>query len=137
MERLPYWWDWNFSFWGLFLNLCFCDFRVIRVLSDNVNACLFDGEFVDFGFIVFVPAGLNWFCTGFYAPCSHPQVSNHLILLAESLPAESDEGSSSLLANQGNRNRCPIPGILLNMNTLESFYALDKQSLLKAEAKKV
>ncbi|KAM3251486.1 ubiquitin-like modifier-activating enzyme atg7 isoform X4 [Capsicum annuum] len=75
--------------------------------------------------------------TGFYAPCSHPQVSNHLTLLAESLPAESDEEQSSLLASQGNRNRCPVPGILLNTNTLESFYALDKQSLLKAEAKKV
>ncbi|XP_004251096.1 ubiquitin-like modifier-activating enzyme atg7 [Solanum lycopersicum] len=75
--------------------------------------------------------------TGFYAPCSHPQVSNHLTLLAESLPADSDEESSSLLASQGNRNRCPVPGILLNTNTLESFYALDKQSLLKAEAKKI
>ncbi|XP_047255791.1 ubiquitin-like modifier-activating enzyme atg7 isoform X2 [Capsicum annuum] len=75
--------------------------------------------------------------TGFYAPCSHPQVSNHLTLLAESLPAESDEEQSSLLASQGNRNRCPVPSILLNTNTLESFYALDKQSLLKAEAKKV
>ncbi|KAJ8552033.1 hypothetical protein K7X08_028476 [Anisodus acutangulus] len=74
--------------------------------------------------------------TGFYAPCSHPQVSNHLTLLSESLPAESDEEPSSLLA-QGNRNRCPVPGILLNTNTLESFYALDKQSLLKAEAKKI
>ncbi|PHT34983.1 Ubiquitin-like modifier-activating enzyme atg7 [Capsicum baccatum] len=73
----------------------------------------------------------------FYAPCSHPQLSNHLTLLAESLPAESDEEQSSLLASQGNRNRCPVPGILLNTNTLESFYALDKQSLLKAEAKKV
>ncbi|KAJ8558426.1 hypothetical protein K7X08_005192 [Anisodus acutangulus] len=75
--------------------------------------------------------------TGFYAPCSHPQVSNHLILLSESLPAESDEEPSSLLASQGNRNRCLVPGILLNTNTLESFYALDKQSLLKAEAKKI
>nr|APT43518.1 autophagy protein ATG7 [Nicotiana benthamiana] len=75
--------------------------------------------------------------TGYYAPCSHPQVSNHLTLLAESLPDESSEESSSRLASQGNRNRCPVPGILLNTNTLESFYALDKQSLLKAEANKI
>ncbi|XP_070044327.1 ubiquitin-like modifier-activating enzyme atg7 [Nicotiana tomentosiformis] len=75
--------------------------------------------------------------TGFYAPCSHSQVSNHLTLLAESLPDESGEESSSRLASQGNRNRCPVRGILLNTNTLESFYALDKQSLLKTEAKKI
>lgn len=77
------------------------------------------------------------FLEGFYAPCSHHQVSNRLTLLAESLPSESNEQSSALSSSLGNRNRCPVPGILYNTNTLEGFYALDKQSLLKAEAKKV
>ncbi|XP_023907999.1 ubiquitin-like modifier-activating enzyme atg7 isoform X2 [Quercus suber] len=75
--------------------------------------------------------------TGFYAPCSHPQVSNHLTLIAESLPSESNEQSSTAATSGGNRNRCPVPGILYNMNTIESFHALDKKSLIKAEAKKI
>ncbi|KAK7855626.1 ubiquitin-like modifier-activating enzyme atg7, partial [Quercus suber] len=73
----------------------------------------------------------------FYAPCSHPQVSNHLTLIAESLPSESNEQSSTAATSGGNRNRCPVPGILYNMNTIESFHALDKKSLIKAEAKKI
>ncbi|WJZ96520.1 hypothetical protein VitviT2T_015198 [Vitis vinifera] len=75
--------------------------------------------------------------TGFYAPCSHSQVSNHLTLLAESLPPEPSEQSSTPPISRGNRNRCSVPGILYNTNTLESFHALDKQSLLKAEAEKI
>ncbi|KAL3643503.1 Autophagy protein 7 [Castilleja foliolosa] len=74
--------------------------------------------------------------TGFYAPCSHYQVSNHLTLLSESLPSESSEHSFKPVI-RGNRNRCPVPGILYNTNTLEGFQALDKQSLLKAEARKI
>ena len=74
---------------------------------------------------------------GFYAPCSHSQVSNHLTLLGESLPPEPSAQSSHLSLRSGNRNRCSVPGILYNTNTLESFQALDKQSLMKAEAKKV
>ncbi|KAL1206334.1 Ubiquitin-like modifier-activating enzyme atg7 [Cardamine amara subsp. amara] len=73
--------------------------------------------------------------TGFCAPCSHPQVSNHLTLLSESLP--SDEQSLIANTSHGNRNKCPVPGILYNTNTVESFNKLDKQSLLKAEAKKI
>lgn len=75
--------------------------------------------------------------TGFYAPCSHDQVSNHLKLLAESLPPEPNSQPTSNELSLGNRNRCPVPGVLYNMNTLESFHALDRQSLLKSEAKKV
>uniref|UniRef100_A0A1J3GFV1 Ubiquitin-like modifier-activating enzyme ATG7 n=1 Tax=Noccaea caerulescens TaxID=107243 RepID=A0A1J3GFV1_NOCCA len=75
--------------------------------------------------------------TGFYAPCSHPQVSNHLTLLSESLPSDDDEQSLTASTSHGNRNKCPIPGILHNTNTVESFNKLDKQSLLKAEAKKI
>ncbi|XP_042478866.1 ubiquitin-like modifier-activating enzyme atg7 [Macadamia integrifolia] len=74
--------------------------------------------------------------TGFYAPCSHAQVSNNLTLLSESLPPDPSEPSSVVLSH-GNRNRCPVPGILYNTNTVESFRALDKQNLLKAEAKKI
>ncbi|XP_057764289.1 ubiquitin-like modifier-activating enzyme atg7 [Salvia miltiorrhiza] len=75
--------------------------------------------------------------TGFYAPSSHRQVSSHLTLFTESLPPESNEQSFEPVLSHGNRNRCPIPGILYNTNTLEGFQALDKQSLLKAEAKKI
>ena len=62
-------------------------------------------------------------------------MSNYLTLLAESLPTDSDEELSE--ASRGNRNRCSVPGTLYNTNTVESFHALDKQGLLKAEAKKV
>ncbi|KAK6264612.1 hypothetical protein SCA6_020046 [Theobroma cacao] len=75
--------------------------------------------------------------SGFFAPCSHPQVSNYLTLLAESLPSDSNEESSIPAFNRGNRNRCSVPGILYNTNTMESFHGLDKQGLLKAEAKKI
>lgn len=75
--------------------------------------------------------------TGFYAPCSHSQVSNRLTLLGESLPPEPSAHSANTPLSSGNRNRCSIPGILYNTNTLESFKALDKQSLLMAEAKKI
>ncbi|KAL0352991.1 UNVERIFIED_CONTAM: Ubiquitin-like modifier-activating enzyme atg7 [Sesamum angustifolium] len=73
----------------------------------------------------------------FYAPCSHNQVSNHLTLLAESLPPESSEQLFMPAISRGNRNRCPVPGILYNTNTLEGFQALDKQSLIRAEAGKI
>ncbi|KAG9159473.1 hypothetical protein Leryth_011021 [Lithospermum erythrorhizon] len=75
--------------------------------------------------------------TGFFAPCSHQQVSNHLTLLSESLPLDSTEISQAPDLSRGNRNKCPVPGVLYNTNTLEGFKALDKQSLLKAEAGKI
>ncbi|PQQ03315.1 ubiquitin-like modifier-activating enzyme atg7 [Prunus yedoensis var. nudiflora] len=75
--------------------------------------------------------------TGFYAPCSHSQVSNHLTLLAESLPSDSSEESEVPEISRGNRNRCSVPGILYNTNTVERFHGLDKQGLLKAEAQKI
>lgn len=74
--------------------------------------------------------------TGFYAPCTNSRVSNHLSLIAESLPPEPSE-QSSVATSLGNRNRCSVPGILYNTNTLEGFHSLDKQCLLKAEAKKI
>jgi hypothetical protein len=77
------------------------------------------------------------FFAGFYAPWSHPQVPNNLTLLAQSLPTELSEQSSTEATIHGNRNRCPVQGTLYNMNTIESFHALDKKNLLKEEAKKV
>ena len=79
----------------------------------------------------------NHLLVGFFAPCAHSQVSNHLTLLSESLPSEVSSESSAPLTTKGNRNRCSVPGILYNTNTVESFHALDKLSLLKSEAKKV
>lgn len=80
---------------------------------------------------------LRYAVAGFYAPSSRSEVPNHLTLIAESLPSESSEQSAVPTTTQGNRNRCSVPGILYNTNTIESFRALDKMSLLKAEAKKV
>lgn len=71
--------------------------------------------------------------TGFYTPCSNSQVSSHLTLLTESLPTDEQQTETS----RGNRNKCSVPGILYNTNTLEGYQALDKQSLIKAEAKKI
>lgn len=71
--------------------------------------------------------------SGFYTPCSNSQVSSHLTLLTESLPTDEQQAETS----HGNRNKCSVPGILYNTNTLEGYHALDKQALLKAEAKKI
>ncbi|KAG0456151.1 hypothetical protein HPP92_023939 [Vanilla planifolia] len=74
---------------------------------------------------------------GFYAPCSHAQVPMPLKLMAESFPNQPSEGSPSVQTSLGNRNRCPIPGTLYNTNTLESFHSIDKDALLKLEAKRI
>ncbi|KAJ3670895.1 hypothetical protein LUZ60_008321 [Juncus effusus] len=74
--------------------------------------------------------------TGFYAPCAHSSVSNHMTLSFESLPPDS-EIQNSVEIPKGNRNKCPIPGTLINTNTLESFKTLDRDSLIKSEAKKI
>ncbi|KAK7341089.1 hypothetical protein VNO80_24013 [Phaseolus coccineus] len=74
---------------------------------------------------------------GFYAPCSHSQVSNPLTLLSESLPSELSEASLIPEPSRGNRNKCSVPGMLYNTNTVESFHALDKHDLLKKEAAKI
>ncbi|XP_027354377.1 ubiquitin-like modifier-activating enzyme atg7 isoform X1 [Abrus precatorius] len=74
---------------------------------------------------------------GFYAPCSHSQVSNHLTVLAESLPSELSEAPLVPEPSRGNRNRCFVPGILYNTNTVESFHGLYKNNLLKKEAAKI
>ncbi|KAK9706772.1 hypothetical protein RND81_07G150700 [Saponaria officinalis] len=75
--------------------------------------------------------------TGFFAPCSHPKLSNQLTLLSESLPSESSELPSSTSSSHTNRNKCPVPGTLYNLNTMESFNDVDEQQLLKEEAEKI
>ncbi|CAN1229887.1 Ubiquitin-like modifier-activating enzyme atg7 [Linum grandiflorum] len=50
--------------------------------------------------------------SGFYAPCSHSQVSNHLTLVTESLPSDEDEQLEGPSVAAGNRNRCSVPGTL-------------------------
>ncbi|KAK8957811.1 Ubiquitin-like modifier-activating enzyme atg7 [Platanthera zijinensis] len=57
--------------------------------------------------------------------------------MAESLPNDASEQSTPLQSVNCNRNRCPVPGILYNTNTLDSFHTLAKNALPKAEAKKV
>ncbi|EEF39865.1 autophagy protein, putative [Ricinus communis] len=75
--------------------------------------------------------------TGFYAPCSHSQVSNHLTVLAESLSCDESESEECSIQVLSNRNRCAVPGILYNTNTLEAYHSLDKKTLLKKEANKI
>ncbi|KAK1294119.1 Ubiquitin-like modifier-activating enzyme atg7 [Acorus calamus] len=53
-------------------------------------------------------------------------------LYVESLP---DQQPSSPV--HGDRNKCPVPGTLYNMNTVEEFQGLDRGGLLKREAKKI
>ncbi|KAK3206935.1 hypothetical protein Dsin_020981 [Dipteronia sinensis] len=60
-----------------------------------------------------------------------------ITVITESLPSDSDEQSSMAAISHGSRNRCSVPGILYNTNTLESFHAIDKLSLLKEESKKI
>ncbi|MED6119290.1 hypothetical protein PIB30_010532 [Stylosanthes scabra] len=57
-----------------------------------------------------------------------------LPIIAESLPSESSDASLVPEPSSGNRNKCSVPGILYNTNTVEAFHALDKMKLLKEEA---
>ncbi|KAL3678221.1 hypothetical protein R1sor_021177 [Riccia sorocarpa] len=75
--------------------------------------------------------------SGFFAPCSHPQVPSHLQLMEESLPTDPGGHSSESFAVQGNRNKCPVPGTLYNSNTLEGFTGLDTPSLLKITTQQI
>lgn len=75
--------------------------------------------------------------TGFYAPMFHEQVSNHLKLLSESLQPDPGRETSVSIKFSGNRNLCPVPGILYNMNTLDTFKALDRRALFNLEVQKI
>lgn len=74
---------------------------------------------------------------GFFAPCSHPQVPSHLQLLLESLPPDTTDMNDTAVEVHSNRNRLPVPGILYNTNTLESFQALDRQQLMSEATQQV
>jgi hypothetical protein len=74
---------------------------------------------------------------GFFAPCSHPQVPSHLQLLLESLPPDTADMNDTAVEVHSNRNRLPVPGILYNTNTLESFQALDRQQLMSEATQQV
>jgi ubiquitin-like modifier-activating enzyme ATG7 len=43
----------------------------------------------------------------------------------------------SLNNSSGDRNGCPVPGTLINTNNMRGFQDLDRELLLKAEAKKI
>ncbi|CAM6122251.1 unnamed protein product [Calypogeia fissa] len=75
--------------------------------------------------------------SGFFAPCSHPQIPSHVQLLGESLPPDPGGSSSTDSAPLGNRNKCPVPGTLYNTNTMETFNGLDKPALLKKAAQQI
>jgi ubiquitin-like modifier-activating enzyme ATG7 len=74
---------------------------------------------------------------GFFAPCSHPQVPSHLQLLLESLPPDTTDMNDTAVEVHSNRNRLPVPGILYNTNTLESFQALDRQQLMSEATQQI
>jgi len=74
---------------------------------------------------------------GFFAPCSHPQVPSHLQLLLVSLPPDTTDMNDTAVEVHSNRNRLPVPGILYNTNTLESFQALDRQQLMSEATQQV
>lgn len=73
---------------------------------------------------------------GFFAPCSHAQISNYLQLRFDSLP-QRNRGKLDSAPQFSNRNQCPTPGTLYLTNTEEEFHAIDKDALLKKEAQKV
>ncbi|KAG6554409.1 hypothetical protein Mapa_004326 [Marchantia paleacea] len=75
--------------------------------------------------------------SGFFAPCSHPQIPSHLQLFEESLPPDPGGSSSTSHSVVGNRNKCPAPGTLYNTNTLESFTCMDRPSLLKSAVQQI
>ncbi|GJN18383.1 hypothetical protein PR202_gb05540 [Eleusine coracana subsp. coracana] len=57
-------------------------------------------------------------------------LSSDLRLCPESLVPPSDN-------SYGNRNHCPVPGTLINTNNMRGFQNLDREHLLRAEAKKI
>ncbi|KAK3164774.1 hypothetical protein QOZ80_1AG0024510 [Eleusine coracana subsp. coracana] len=68
--------------------------------------------------------------TGYYTPCQNRHLSSDLRLCPESLVPPS-------VNSYGNRNHCPVPGTLINTNNMKGFQNLDRELLLRAEAKKI
>ncbi|XP_062205300.1 ubiquitin-like modifier-activating enzyme atg7 isoform X2 [Phragmites australis] len=70
--------------------------------------------------------------TGYYTPRQNPKVASLLRLCPESLVPPSASDNSI-----GSRNNCPVPGTLINTNNMRGFQNLDRELLLRAEAKKI
>ncbi|XP_062215087.1 ubiquitin-like modifier-activating enzyme atg7 isoform X2 [Phragmites australis] len=68
--------------------------------------------------------------TGYYTPRQNRKVASRLRLCPESLVPPSHNSI-------GSRNNCPVPGTLINTNNTRGFQNLDRELLLKAEAKKI
>ncbi|TVU35947.1 hypothetical protein EJB05_17854 [Eragrostis curvula] len=63
-------------------------------------------------------------------PITAPQACNLLKAARRIIVPPSDN-------SYGNRNDCPVPGTLINTNNMRGFQNLDRDLLLKAEAKKI
>ncbi|KAL6842790.1 hypothetical protein ACP4OV_027634 [Aristida adscensionis] len=68
--------------------------------------------------------------TGYYVPRQYPKMPSHMRLCAESLVPQSDESNAA-------RNNCPVPGTLINTNNMRGFQNLDRELLIKSEAKRI
>lgn len=68
--------------------------------------------------------------TGYYTPRQYRSSASFFNLRSGSLVPSSHDST-------GDRNNCPIPGTLINTNNMRGFQNLDRQLLLKTEAKKI
>ncbi|CAL4955799.1 unnamed protein product [Urochloa decumbens] len=68
--------------------------------------------------------------TGYYTPRQYRNVASFFNLRSESLVPPADNAL-------GSRNNCPVPGTLINTNNMRGFQNLDREFLLRAEAKKI
>lgn len=68
--------------------------------------------------------------TGYYTPRQRRPMASFFNLRSGSLVPPSHN-------SVGDRNNCPVPGTLINTNNMRGFQNLDREQLLKAEAKKI
>ncbi|AQK96577.1 Autophagy 7 [Zea mays] len=68
--------------------------------------------------------------TGYYTPRQRRPMASFFNLRSGSLVPPSH-------SSVGDRNNCPVPGTLINTNNMRGFENLDREQLLKAEAKKI
>ncbi len=57
------------------------------------------------------------------------RVPSHLQSLLESLPPDTADMKDTVVEVHSNENHLPVPTILHNTNTLESFQAMDRQTI--------
>ncbi len=57
------------------------------------------------------------------------RVPSHLQFLLESLPPDTANMKDTVVEVDSNENHLPVPTILHNTNTLESFQAMDRQTI--------